>query len=378
MRKTAFKAKTITALIILSLITTASISLACSAAKSNRATKAQLKKFQVGAPRTPANEISKFAESTPLLESKLGNLLLEYRGPSTIISFPAIIQKSDYHPFGDGQSNAKLTFGNHWPSQGFPIIGIEEEKAGKKSRRYIFHPTLKVTSYKETDLQDGWFKVQPEGWSDAFYLSFNTSVRSVKSMVEGIPQTLRTFSGGRTAPNVAGIPKGAGSEGFKNLGDGYNAEPWYADSVHGRFPNANGELTALGGVLTWGIVDKKVGPFKNLYTCFEPRDVQKEKTTGAPSGAGWHHIGDAAETLLNSLETASLPVAVVRTQSFGSSAYGFTESVTATWLNTDEALISTQGTFHWYLNPYEKSVCTEIWVHNCVPSLTNSWGFNCQ
>jgi hypothetical protein len=50
--------------------------------------------------------------------------------------------------------------------------------------------------------------------------------------------------------------------------------------VHGLFPDASGAKTALGGVLTWGIVDKQYGPFKNLYTCFESRNIDQEKATG--------------------------------------------------------------------------------------------------
>lgn len=163
----------------------------------------------------------------------------------------------------------------------------------------------------------------------------------------------------------------------KDLGAGYNKDPWPAANVHGLFPNANGSKTAIGGVLTWGIVNNSQGPFKHLYTCFEGRNLSEESKTGVPSGAGWHHIGDAGETLLNTLETAEIPVAVGRSHNNNDSAYKLTETVTATWLKPEEALVSLQGTFHWYLNPSEAAVCTEIWVHNCVSDLTNNWGFNC-
>lgn len=342
--------------------------------------KEQIKKFLSNEKRKPASSIQKFADASPSqsLESRLGNWLLEMESNSLVISIPAVIQKSSYHPFGDGQSNAKLSLGSSWTQNEFPVVGAQKTESGKTTRKYIFHPSLNVTDYQETSAGNGWYKVQPKGWTDSFYFNFETSTLSVGEFLKGIPEKYRTFSKNRIAPNIAKIAKGAGANGFKNLGEGYNAEPWFSDNVHGRFPEANGDKTALGGVLTWGIVDKQFGPFKNLYTCFEARNIAQEKQTGIPSGAGWHLIGDAAETLLNNLETSRIPVAVGRTHSFNGAAYGLTESITAKWLQSDEVLVSEKGTFHWYLNPYESSVCTEIWVHNCVPNLSNNWGFNCQ
>ncbi len=217
-----------------------------------------------------------------------------------------------------------------------------------------------------------------QGSAHSFYFSFETLTLGLSEFLKGIPEKYRTFSKNRIAPNIGKIAKGSGADKFKNLGEGYNSDPWYADSVHGLFPDASGVKTALGGMLTWGIVDKQYGPFKNLYTCFEARNIAQEKVLGVPSGAGWHLIGDAAETVLNNLENLPLPVATGRTHSFSHAAYGLSESVTAVWLQMDEVLVSENGNFHWYLNPYETTVCSEIWVHNCIPNISNNWGFNCQ
>ncbi len=357
-----------------------SISFACMTDSTKLSTKHQIKKFLSHNKRKPANAIPKFAESATLLslESKLGNLLLANNAKFVVLSIPTVIQKSSYHPFGDGQSNAKLNLGLLWKEKDFPVVGVQETVSGKSVRKYIFHPSLNIKEYQEIQVKDGWYKVQPKGWKDYFYFSFETSTLSLNEFIKAIPETYRTFSKNRIAPNIAKIAKATGAEGFKNLGEGYNSTSWYADSVHGVFPDANGAKTALGGVLTWGIVDKNFGPFKNLYTCFEARNIALENSTGVPSGAGWHLIGDAAETVLNNLENLALPVATGRTHSFSESAFGFTESITATWLQTDEVLISQNGNFHWYLNPYESTVCTEIWVHNCIPNTSNNWGFNCQ
>ncbi len=304
-------------------------------------------------------------------------MLLANNAESTVLSLPVTLEKSTYHPFGDGQSNAKLNLGTNWKQNDFPVVGIQKMVAGNSTRDYVFHPSLNITDYKETPMPDGWYKVQPKGWTDTFYFSYKTSTLGLNKFLSGIPEAYRTFSKNRIAPNIAKLPKGSGSADFENLGEGYNSKPWLADNVHGLFPNDSGSKTALGGVQTWGIVDKQFGPFKNLYTCFEARNIVQEKATGVPSGAGWHLIGDAAETVLNNLENLAIPVAVGQTHSFPQTAYGLSESITATWLQADQVLVGPKGTFHWYLNPYESTVCTEIWVHNCVPDLANNWGFKC-
>lgn len=327
------------------------------------------------------------AAAPPTLEQELAQLLERETGSAEtpqklVISIPAVLERSAYHPFGDGQSNAKLRLGA-WPHSGFPVIGRELTSAtGAKTRSYQFHASLNVVNYTEVNAGNGWYSVRPEGWSDTFYFNFSTSIIPIQEFVAGIPEQYRMFSGRRVAPDPAGVQARAGVRVVDRLlagglGAGYNSDPWQATNVHGQFPNAQGQATAVGGVLTWGHTDFSQGAFKHLYTCFEARDRRREQELGVPSGAGWHHIGDAAETLLHSLERAPLPVAMGRSHNLGQAAYGLSEAITASWLNSGEALIAVRGDFHWYANPYEAPVCTEIWVHNCLPNLANNWGFNC-
>lgn len=256
--------------ISLSLVLVVSVSHACMTKDLKKTSKQQIKKKFTTEKRTPANDIQKFAavSANPSWESKLGNLILAHTTKSIVLSVPAQIQKSSYHPFGDGQSNAKLGVGSAWLQNDFPVVGIQEMVQGKATRKYIFHPSLNVTSYEESLVAENWYKVQPKGWNDSFYFSYDTETLELDEFLNGIPEKLRTFSKNRIAPNIAKVSKSSGINGFKNLGEGYNTDPWYSDNVHGLFPDAGGNRTALGGVLTWGIVDKKFGPFKNLYTCF--------------------------------------------------------------------------------------------------------------
>ena len=94
---------------------------------SKTVTKTQSKKFFAAKNRKPAGELSKFAEgsSNPSWEAKLGNLLLDHEIDSVVLSIPATIQTSSYHPFGDGQSNAKLGFGSDWKNSEFPVVGVQ-------------------------------------------------------------------------------------------------------------------------------------------------------------------------------------------------------------------------------------------------------------
>lgn len=366
-------------LITIALIFFGSLSFACMTGGGKPMTKKQSKNF-FSQKRNPSNEVSKFAEksNTPQLEANLGNLLLEFKSKNVVLSLPAKILKSTYSPFPDKQTNAKMTFGDDWKEAGFPVVGIQETTSGEVTRRYVFHKSLNVQDFNETKLSDGWFKVQPKGWVDSFYFNFESAIFSTDEFLKSIPEKHRTFSGGRLAPNVAKISKSPGLTAFKNLGEGFNIDAWDSENVHGRFPNSDGIRTAIGGVKTWGIVENKFGPFKYLYTCFEARNKTLENEIGAPSGAGWHFIGDPAESLLNTLENQPLPVATGRSHTNSNAAYGLSESITATWLESDHVFVSLQDTFHWYLNPYESAICTELWVHNCVPNQTNSQGFNCQ
>ncbi len=125
--------------------------------------KHQIQKFLSKEKRKPAQTIQNFADSasSQSFESKLGNLMLANTGKAIVLSIPVIIQKSSYRPFGDGQSNAKLSLGSSWKQNDFPVVGIQETASGKSTRKYIFHSSLNVTNYQETQVGGDWYKVQP-------------------------------------------------------------------------------------------------------------------------------------------------------------------------------------------------------------------------
>jgi len=360
------------------------------AGEARRISSKQLEKFLFRSTRSPAtSEIPEFSAGANQvsLESRLGNKYLEVfkkypDAKNIIISLPALIEKSQFFPFPDGQSNARLSLGKNWKHAGFPLVAIQIEDAqGQLKRSYEFHESLKVENFEEVKAKNlGEYYVKPKGWEHAFRVDFNSSVLGVEKFLEGIPASLRTFSGNRIAPDPASVGVGDTLANLKtkNLGLGYNSQAWFADNVHGIYPSTPLQKTAVGGVMSWGIVDKKFGPFKQVYTCFETRNLEAEKSLGVPSGAGWHHIGDAAESVFNNLEEQSFPVAIARSHSGEVLAYGLSDSIVMSRLNPGEVLVSIQGEFHWYLNPHQSPICTEIWVHNCVPNLNNNWGMKCQ
>lgn len=330
-----------------------------------------------------ANGIPRFAagNSGRAAEARLANLLLTYPAESrTILSIPVKMKMSSFNPFGDGQTNAKMEYLPDWTELDFPAVGIQTIEKGRAKRVYQFHPKLNAVNFSEKAIEVGWYEVRPQGRKEIFYFYFDPSTLAVNKFLEGIPAGLRTFAGGRPAPNPAKITAGKAYEELqqKDLGPGYNKKAWPDTSVHGRFPTKEGEYTAVGGVQTWGIVEKEFGPFKHLYTCFEDRKLNSENEKGVPSGAGWHHIGDAAETILNTLESLPVPIAIAREHKFPNAAFGMTHTISATWLSANEAAVTKQGEFHWYVIPYEQPVCAEVWVHNCVLGPVNNWGFKCD
>lgn len=325
----------------------------------------------------------------PSWEAKLGNLLLANlpnNQKKVVLSLPVLLPKGDRPPFGDGQLNAKMDFGQ-WDRDDFPVVGIETTQNGQVKREYRFHSSLNIKKYDEILLEHGWIEVKAEASSgkSSYYFNFQTGVLPVSEFLKGIPSELRTFPNNRTAPNVAKISK---ADAFKSLnesdlGHGFNSRnPWPADNVHGKFPNNDkyAKITALGGVHTWGTATESHqrpanGPFKYLYTCFDPRNINDEKREGVPSGSGWHYVGDPAETLFNTLSTSDIPFAVGRTHGKPNPAHGFNQTITAVWMKPDEVQVTRREEFHWYVIPYEQPVCTEIWVHPCEPNLFNNWGF---
>lgn len=192
----------------------------------------------------------------------------------------------------------------------------------------------------------------------------------------------------------------------KKIPPAFNSPYYPACDVHGNFSGSNDNPDFTGAGRNWTWVSnpfenqaKNQGPFKILYTCFEERRVQRgtpgdqfcaakppqffasERDLGVPSGAGWHRIGDRAETLFNSVERVPLLVSagfsdvtsrVGLTPPSGAIAYGYTDIAVARWLWPGEAFFTArpphfpaQRNYHWFVFHAPRPVCTLEWVHPC-------------
>ena len=144
-------------------------------------------------------------------------------------------------------------------------------------------------------------------------------------------------------------------------------------------------------------------PFKIAYLCFDSRNQSQEKLTGLPSGAGWHEVGDPAETVMNSLEDAPVifgyangkPAA--RTPS-GNFAYGLSDIAVVRLVQPNSAIVTSAGSrtltegysntrgttgasdrnYHWFIFNQRQNVCALEWVHPCAPNATNHLGTSCN
>lgn len=162
--------------------------------------------------------------------------------------------------------------------------------------------------------------------------------------------------------------------------------------------------------MAWVIGRGASSTFKNLYTCFDSRNFAQESSAGVPSGGGWHEIGDAAETIINAVETA--PVAVGFATGLPSPtppnqlkfAWGLSDVASVRFLQPGEGMMTGAGdvtwredegarpnsdwskskrpqdqsgggrNYHWFFFQSDQPVCTEEWVHNCRPTNENKFG----
>lgn len=381
------------------------------------------------------------------------------------VSAPVQFQFTGERVYGDGQTNTELSFGS-WTEKEPPVIAIlAVMRDGRRHVTFKFskklplkNPQISVISSPgiagspvrtdvvklaigadavrgEWDAPNGLqfgdlqtarvFWVKPDGWDSAFPFDFRQPVFSV-------PQLL----------NAAGASKTAGQSVLDPLGiyrksqqlhqvskltltnETYGPE-WFRDEhgqvhlrnepIHGAIhPNGGNVPTAVGGGDTWFVPQGPGSAFKNLYTCFDQRNPAKEAVAGVPSGGGWHEIGDAAETIVNDLENAPIPVGFGTGMPFASPpagltfAYDLTDVATMRLLLPGEGLMTPAGkrtwsedatfrqtqhhdwgprgldrnaradrNYHWFIFPANVPVCTQEWVHNCVPTYANQLGLAC-
>jgi hypothetical protein len=250
--------------------------------------------------------------------------------------------------------------------------------------------------------------VHPAGWSDWFPLWFRMQVRPVADLRASVPANEAHFSDGgdivdhegvslQSHPSTTQTPfDRLTSHDFRGI---YNQTPFNPGSIHATFPfNGTTYTTGVGQGWTW-VADKPNAPFKTLYTCFEKRRADLESSApngGVASGGGWHRIGDPAETILNDLEAGPLVVGAAMTNPVlpsklpsGTFSYNLPDVVTVRFLKPGEAFTTRAGgfatdtdgqrygqaNFHWYFFQQDHNVCTEEWIHPCVPG--DNLDFSC-
>lgn len=382
-----------------------------------------------------------------------------------LVSVPVKMNFTAERVYGDGQTNASLNLGPDWNfdhpqlvatlviykngqrkvifhfsthlkfSKNIVNITSFVEESGKTSRKDV---VLQVKKINESffaewsvppEVQFGdlyksrviW--VRPDGWNSSFPMDFRIAVYDNQKLAA---QGAKARTAGKKAFDPLDIfeaSKKTGENSVTTLLKASFGPQWIKnnqgtnelrnDSIHGEVHlSGNKVKTSVGGGLTW-LVDRGDGStFKNLYTCFDARNFQKESEHGVPSGGGWHEIGDAAETIINNLETAPVTVGFAtglpdpQPPDKNEFAWGLSDVATIRLLLPGEAVVTPAGdqtwkedekwrakqdnsvrgqeksgggrNYHWFFFSGEEPTCTEEWVHSCRPSVSNHLGLECQ
>jgi hypothetical protein len=349
-----------------------------------------------------------------------------------VVAIPVKLHSSGFFEFGDGQANAKPEFeawrGTSRPPVVASVIQFKNAPArlvlrfdrGLPFAGSTFEMRVRTTTIAlgatrdaagdavvDVPLPDGlsWSDllspqaalVRPKGWADWFPLYFRTGVKKISEL----RASRATFADGRSIVDRERVSSAGATDGRTVLdrlqrhsfGVGYNGasgasvNPYTPASIHATYPVTRGLdiTTGVGRGFTW-VADERPNGFKVMYTCFEKRRADLEASApngGVASGGGWHQINDAAETILNDLETGPLMVAAGRNNPWletklpgGTFSYGLSDVATFRWLRPGEAFITTKGNwvedagrwfeqsnYHWYFFAQDKDVCTEELVN---------------
>jgi len=325
------------------------------------------------------------------------------RDPTARVSIPVTLWKSQYAPYGDGQTNAAASF-TYWTGQRPPVVATK--RGARIEIRFdrtlpfsgdtfeLWTPSgtwLQSVSSTRTSAGDWLVElptppaaiaerlvVSPRGWRDGFPLSFALPLTTVDQLARSLPLSLRRLPGGE--PVVDPVAAAAAATSTRTVHDvlrsssfpaGFiNQTPFVSSDLHAAFPQTGApRVTAVGGASTW----VAESPFKNMYVCLARRGTAAEAQYGVPSGAGWHHVGDAGESILSSLETSPLLVgyaagAKLPPPQNGAFAYGLEHATTYALVQPAQAFTTPRGDFHWYAVHHATDPCVQIWVHRCAPS----------
>ncbi len=316
------------------------------------------------------------------------------------VAVPVRMVRSDFSPYGDGQTNATVDF--PWWGQKRPPLVATRLKFGNGSFRIrlefdrtlplgagvsvrgtydgLWVPADTFNTFPLTREADGDYVaefdppmtvgwdgsgasvgfVQPTGWPDGFPVAFEHPRRTVDEFVQTVPEPMRRYSDGRDLIDPLGVSiASTGQAPFDTLSSttfpgNYNQTPYTPDDIHGEFPEGgHHDVTAVGQGWTW-VAGLPYAPMKTMYTCFERRRPELEATApdgGTVSGSGWHRIGDPAETIVHSLEDEPIVVAYAKANALpgvllpaGSKwAYGLTDVATFGFLRPGETFAVRRG-----------------------------------
>jgi hypothetical protein len=325
------------------------------------------------------------------------------RDPTARVSVPVTLWKSTYAPYGDGQTNAAAAF-VHWTGSRPPVIGVKRGTrieirfdrtlpfSGDTFELWTPNGTWLSSAPSTRTAAGDWLVVlasppaaiaerlvvSPRGWRDGFPLSFALPITTVSALASSLPVSLRRLPGGEPVVDPVAAAAAAGSTRTvydvlrsSSFPAGFiNQAPFVSGDLHASFPQSGPpRVTAVGGSSTW----VAESPFKDMYVCLDRRGTAAEATHGVPSGAGWHNIGDAGESILSSLEGSPLLVgyaagAQLAPPAGGALAYGLSHATTYALLQPGQAFTSPRGDFHWYAVHHATNPCVQVWVHRCVPS----------
>ena len=267
------------------------------------------------------------------------------------VAMPTQFADSGYHPYGDGQSNSKVSFNDAWGQSRPPVVATlvkfgsgqlkvffrldrsiqRDRSASKPSQLEIEVLKNGVTSRIKIPLQADssgdftgeWNSIPQENasvlvrpqpsFSDWFPVYFYHPVKTADSLIQASPPEKRKFHGAMSQLSLVdpqtgkyqdplGVAKKAVSTGttpFEALmglsfPQGYNSTPYMPANIHGEF-GPGGVVTGVGKGWTWVAEDQQSRPFKTMYTCFERRNSRAEASArdgGVASGGGWHSIGN--------------------------------------------------------------------------------------
>lgn len=346
------------------------------------------------------------------------------------VAVPLRMATSDFRPYGDGQSNARPWF-DAWTAPRPPVVATLLQLAdGRRQVSLRFDRALpyggtrfelrwgtNTLGFDATrDASGDWTAtvpvpsslawrgvgtdavglVHPAGWNDWFPLTFRMLTTSATALAASVPAAQRTFPGGRSLPDPARVSswRDSSETPFARLQRGalpagYNAMPYVLGDVHGSFPgHPHAGPTAVGAGWAW-VAAPPTAPVKHVYQCFARRDAAAEARDGVPSGGGWHQIGDAAESIVHSLEREPFLVGYAMASPLAASAlpsgawsYGLSDVAVVRLLRPGEAMVTARGeagrpAFHWFAFHHAREVCAEVWVHPCRPPAGEA-SFRCE